>query len=132
MVYILHIPSNHSDFNINHLEMINIMVALGIWGPVWYEKIRIHCDNLPVVEVLNGGKAGDEILAACVRNVWLLSALYNIGVNVTHIAGSENNVADLLSTWKNTSEEYHKLQQYIPNPQWIVPYMDLMLFNKEI
>ena len=114
MVYTLPIPLNHDGFNINHLEMINIMVAIKIWGEIWAnKKVRIHCDNLPVVEVLNIGRARDNILATCARNIWLLSALYNITLNVTHIAGSDNNVADLLSRWKNTSQDYEKLYQKI-------------------
>ena len=85
--------------------MINIVVALKIWCPNWAnKKIRIRCDNLPVVEVLNSGQARDYILATCDRNIWLLSALYNIGINVIHIAGSQNSVADLLSRRKDTSQ----------------------------
>ena len=113
--------------------MINIMVALKIWGHIWAnKKVCIHCDNLPVVEVLNSGYARDDTLDACAINIWLLSALYNITLNVTHIAGSQNNVADLLSRWKNTRQDYEKLYQKIPNPQWIVPRRDLLLFNDNI
>ena len=76
MVYTLPIPLNYGRFNINLLEMINIMVALKIWGHIWKNKrVQIHCDNLPVVEVLNSGHARDDILAGCPRNIWLLSAL---------------------------------------------------------
>ena len=133
MVYTLPIPLNHGGFNINHLEMINIMVAIKIWGQIWAnKKVRIHCDNLPVVEVLNSGRARDDTLATCARNIWLLSALYNITLNVIHIAGSDNNVADLLSRWKNTSQDYDKIYQQIPNPQWIVPHKNLLLFNDNI
>ena len=120
MVYTLPIPLNYGNFNINHLEMINIMVALKIWGHIWAnKKVRIHCDNLPVVEVLNSGRARDDTLATCARNIWLLSALYNITLKVTHIAGSQNNMADLLSRWKNTTQDYEKL--YKKNSQ---PTMD--------
>ena len=53
------------------------------------QKVRIHCDNLPVVELLNSGRARDEAIAMWAR---LLSTIYNIGIKVTHIAGTENNV----------------------------------------
>ena len=136
MVYTLPIPFNYGGFiyiNISHLEMINIMVALKIWGHIWAnKKVKIHCDNLPVVEVLNSGRARDDTLTACARNIWLLSALHNITLKVTHIAGSQNNIADLLSRWKNTSQDYEKLYKKILNPQWIFPHRDLLLFNDNI
>ena len=132
MVDTLSIPFNYGGFNINHLEIIKIMVALTIWGHIWAnKKVPIHCDNLPVVEVLNSGRARGNTLAACAKNIWLLSVLYNITLNVTHIAGSHNNIADLLSRWKNTRQDHEKLYQNIPNPDWIVPhnetYYDLMI-----
>ena len=39
-----------------HLEMINILVVLRIWGEKWRgQDITIHCDNEAVVYVLNSG-----------------------------------------------------------------------------
>ena len=32
LLYAIPIPRNYKDFHINHLEMINVMVALKIWG----------------------------------------------------------------------------------------------------
>ena len=133
MVYTLPILLHYEGYNINHLEMINIMVAIKIWGSIWSnKKICIHCDNLPVVEILNSGKARDHILATCVRNIWLLTALYNIIIHITHITGVKNTVADLLSRWGDTHQDHVKLQQYVSDPQCILPHMDLMLFNNEI
>ena len=52
MVYTLSIPLSYGGFNINHLEMINIMVTRKICGPLWAnKKLQIHCDNKPVVEL---------------------------------------------------------------------------------
>ena len=79
LVYTLPFSLGFNNYNINHLEMINIMVALKIWGNVGSNrKININCDNLPVVEVLKSGRANDNILAACARNIWLHTAMYNI------------------------------------------------------
>ena len=42
--------------------MLNVMVALKIWGPLWENNnISIKCDNLPVVEVLTTGRVRDQI-----------------------------------------------------------------------
>ena len=97
-VYTLPIPSNYMGYNIAHLEMLNVVVALKIWGHHWANKcVKLFCDNRAVVDVLSSGRAQDQILAMCARNVWLLTASCNIVLVVSHIQGSHNNVADLLS-----------------------------------
>ena len=41
------------NYNIAHLEILNVLVALKIWGNAWANKsIQIMCDNIAVVEVL--------------------------------------------------------------------------------
>ena len=90
MVYTLPFLLNYNYYNINHLEVVNIMVTLKIWGQMWSnKKININCDNLPVVEVLKTGRARDDILAACASNIWLLTSIYNIQLYVSHIQGSK-------------------------------------------
>ena len=100
MVYTPSFPPGYNNYNINYLEMINVMVSLKIWDTMWSNrKININCDNLPVVEVLKTGRARDEILAACARNIWLLTSIFNIQL---HIQGAKNTTADLLSRWRGT------------------------------
>ena len=85
-------------YNIAHLEMLNVVVALKIWGHHWANKcVKLFCDNRAVEHVLSSGRVRDQILATCLRNVWLLTATYNIALVVSHIQGAHNNVADLLS-----------------------------------
>ena len=48
-------------------------------------------------------------LATRARNIWLLSALYNITLQVDHIPGRDNTVVDLLSRLKFDQESYLKL-----------------------
>ena len=101
-VYALPIPKCFRAYNIAHLEILNVVVALKIWGQVWANKsTEIRCDNLAVVEI---GKARDSIMATCARNIWLLAAMYNVNLIVTHIRGRENCVADLLSRWFQTRD----------------------------
>ena len=84
------------------------------------------------MDVLSSGRARDQILATCARNVWLLTATYNIALVVSHIQGANNNVADLLSRWKNTEENFKKLYQWVDSPIWVDTHMDLTLLNHEI
>ena len=39
MVYVLPLPYDHLGYNITHLEMLNIMVALKIWEQIAINKI---------------------------------------------------------------------------------------------
>ena len=132
-VYSLPIPLGFKNYNIVQLEMINVMVALKIWGQCWSNKcIRIFCDNLAVVEVLTFGKAKDAILATCARNIWLLTAIYNVNLLVSHIKGTDNTVADLLSRWNTTPGNVQKLNQMVECPVWVDTHVDLTLFNHDI
>ena len=84
LVYALSIPRGFQEYDIVHLEMINV---------------HIRCGNLAVVKVLISGSARDSILATSARNVRMLTALFNISLVVTHIQGLDNVIADLLSRW---------------------------------
>ena len=93
MVYHLQIPLKYNNYTIVHLEILNIVVALKIWGKHWQVKIiEIKCDNIAVVDVLRSGKARDTVLATCARNIWLLTSLFNIHLIVNHIPGMQNQV----------------------------------------
>ena len=88
MVYALPLPANHGNYTIVHLEILNVVVALKIWVSHWTNhRIKIYCDNMAVVEVLQAGKARDQILATCAGNIWLICAIYNIDLIVVHIPG---------------------------------------------
>ena len=96
MVYSLPIDRNYMGYNI--VQLLNILVACKVWAAHWSNKrIKIWCDNLAVVEVLNSGRSRDHTLATCARNIWLLSAMYNFEIMVHHIPGKSNVTADLLS-----------------------------------
>ena len=71
------------------------------------------CDNHAVVDVLNTGRARDSILASCTRNVWILTAMFDVSLIVSRIQSAKNNVADLLSRWYHTLDNEVKLAQYV-------------------
>ena len=98
MVYALSIPLGFQQYSIVHSEIINIIVALKIWGPLWTDQnIEVKCDNMAVVEVIRYGRARDPVLATCARSIWLLTSMFNIDLGVNHIPGLHNVTADLLS-----------------------------------
>ena len=55
---------------------------------------------MAVVEVLTSGRIKDPILADYGRNVWLLSAMFNISIHIEHFPGKQNVVADHLCRYK--------------------------------
>ena len=50
-----------------------------------------------MVQVVKTGKTKDSFLALCVRNIWLLTASYDIELHIAHIPGCRNVIANTLS-----------------------------------
>ena len=114
MIYTLPIPLGFQQYDITHLEMVNIIVAAKIWALHWSNRIiRIYSDNMAVIQVLTTGKARDQTLATCARNLWLIAVLNNIKLQFSHIPGKHNNLADLLSRW-HTVFQISRVRQ----PSW--------------
>ena len=86
-VHALTIPLGFENYDIVHLEILNVVVALRIWDKYWQNKrIEIKCDNMAVVEVIRSGKARDQTLAKCARNIWLITSIFNIHPFQLHLA----------------------------------------------
>ena len=129
----MQIPPEYQNHDIVHLEAINIVVALKLWAREWKDSIiEIKCDNMAAVEVIRTGRARDSYLASCARNIWLLTAMYNIRLIVNHIPGHHNVMADLLSRWTSTTSQSQKLASLVPNYVWIHTHPDLMLLNMSV
>ena len=132
-VYHLPIVKHYANLHITHLEMVNILVAIRVFGPSWFnKKVLVKCDNQAVVHVLNNGRTKDAFLAACVRNVWLEAALYDIQLLYRHIPGRQNTAANLLSRWENTPNQMRTLLDMISNPVWMVTGPHLLEINNDI
>ena len=52
-----------------------------------------------MVCTLNSGRAHDQFLLKVARNIWLITAVYDIRLQVCHIQGERNVIADTLSRW---------------------------------
>ena len=130
-VYALPLSTEFQDLYITQLEMLNVVVALKVWSQLWADKkVKIHCDNQAVVEVLTTGKTKDPFLATCARNIWLIAAIFNIEIIVIHVPGQNNHIADLLSRWVITVNSEDKVRQYLPNFIWINTHIDLTKLNQ--
>ena len=133
MVYALTIPLGFMQYSIVHLEILNLIVALKLWGHLWKDKvIQIKCDNMAVVEVIRTGRARDQILATCARNIWLLTSMFNIQLVVDHIPGVKNVIADLLSRWQGSSVQHNQLHILVPQHHWMPVHIDFTKLNQHI
>ena len=99
-VYAAPIPQ-FQDFHpsITHLEMLNLLVALRLWANHWAQySVYIFCDNMAVVQVASSGRTRDPFWGACIRNIWLITATHDIDLEIKHIQGTKNVLADALSS----------------------------------
>ena len=99
--------------------MINVLVALKMWGQHWRGKyVKILVDNEAVVSVCQSHYTRDPLLAKIARNIWLITSIQDIKLSVVHIAGRDNVVADLLSRWNDSKEQHEKLKNLVSNYTW--------------
>ena len=67
-----------------------------MWGTIWRHSIvRFHCDNLAVVQVVKTSETKDPFLAACIRNISMITASFDIEIQIDHIKGVNSTIADL-------------------------------------
>ena len=132
-VYAISIPRGYENYNIVHLEMLNILVALRTWGLQWKGKaLTIHCDNQAVVSILNTGYTRDLTLAAIARNIFMLTAQLNLDIVTLHILGKRNIVADILSRLQEGPHQLQKLAQVMPEHIWVRPPNTVLIVDWSI
>ena len=100
--------------------MINVVIALRVWGSHWAgSQILFFCENAAVVQVVDSGKTRDPLLASCLRNIWMITAIHDIKISIRHIAGSKNIISDLLSRiYSDKKVNNVLLNQLQKNYQW--------------
>ena len=104
------------DLKIVHLEMLNLVIALKLWARKWsHSVVRFFCDNLAVVQVVRTGKTRDNMLSLCLRNIWLITATYDIDLHIEHIQGQANTIADILSRLYSPKPVNAQLLQSLSN-----------------
>ena len=62
-----------------------------------------------VVQVVSSAKTKDKFLAACFENIWLISAVLDKDMKISHMQGKVNVVADLLPRFYSCNEIDHPL-----------------------
>ena len=127
------LPHDWSCKNIAYLEMINILVAIKVWHIQWANhSVMVKCDNQAIVSVLTTGKTRDQTMATYARNIFMWLSAFNIDIKVVHVSGKLNPVADLLSRWHVTLNNYEKLAQLVQPVTWISVSKDLLYVDQFI
>ena len=79
----------------------------------------VHCDNEACVYVIATSRTKDPFLALCIRNLWLITAFYDISLQVQHIRGKNNTQADTFSRLHSNKPINRKLlQDLLDNYVW--------------
>lgn len=66
-------------------------------SPVAMKKVMVHCNNQAVVDIWEKGTINCPEVMALVCMLYFCAAQYNICVLVTHVAGTDNSITDVLS-----------------------------------
>ena len=83
---------------IAHLELLNVIVAVKVWARDWRgRKVRVHCDNTNACLAAQTGRSRDTFVQACVRELFLYKARFDIDVTLVHTPGRLLVRADALS-----------------------------------
>jgi len=95
-------PDSWKKLGITFLELYPLFVILEIFSHVFANRcIRINCDNMAVVHILNNQTSRCSNIMRVVRKLVILLANNNIYIKAFHIPGSLNVLCDALSRFKN-------------------------------
>ena len=91
-------PGTWSSASIAAKELLPIIVAAALWGPLWAgEHICFHSDNEAVVTIVNNRCAKDKLLINLLRCLFFYAAVFQFHFSASHIPGVDNHVADAIS-----------------------------------
>ena len=62
-------------------------------------SVILQCDNENSVLAINSGHSLVPRMHLCLREIWFLTARYDIDIFAQHVAGVDNSIADHLSRW---------------------------------
>jgi hypothetical protein len=84
--------------SIAYRELLAVVVACVTWaGELTSKRILIHCDNMAVVQCVNGGSSKCGHMMRLIRELFYVAAANSFVVRLVHVPGKLNIGADLLS-----------------------------------
>ena len=117
-------PVHLKDFSIQWKELFPIYISCFIWAKsLAVKRILFHCDNASVVNICSTQSSKCPCLANLLRRMFFIAANNQFTINVTHIPGLDNSIADCLSRLQVTKfrqlvPHADQLQTEIPQEAW--------------
>lgn len=91
-------PAQFKNHSIAWKELFPIYVACSLWAERFVgKKLLFHCDNKAVVNIWSKHTSKCPQIAKLLRKLFFIAAKHNFTVNVSHISGTSNVLADALS-----------------------------------
>jgi hypothetical protein len=92
------LPESSQLLDISWKELFAVVIACKTWGEyLTGKRLRLYCDNIAVVAVVNSGSSRSESLMSLVRELYHVAVTYNFDIRLEHVPGINNTAADLLS-----------------------------------
>lgn len=132
MAYAAQVCGDHQIAkNISELEAVNIAVALHtfIKPEDAGSHIRIACDNLSSVQIMQTGRGRNKIMLDVARYIWMIQAKFDIDISYEHIQGVHNQIADALSRAHLSPKFANRANKYIFDNDLTTVKPCLYMFN---
>ena len=119
-------PDKFAQNSIQWKELFPIYLACYIWGKQFHEKrLLFHCDNMAITNIWATGTSKCTKIMSLVRKIFFIAAENNFTVNIKHIPGIDNSVADSLSRFqmprfRQLAPMAAPLETVIPPEAWII------------
>ena len=98
------------DQHINELELLTVVISIKLWAPKLQGLgVELLSDNATCVSVMNSQHLPNVFMLRCLRELWLLLALYNIKLIVRPVRGWDNWLTDSLSRF-HTGKYCHRFK----------------------
>ena len=106
-------PVTDWELSITGLEIFTVLLAFRAWqDQLQGSTVQVWTDSEVTVTTIRSGKTRNDFTAACLRELWMICALADIDVLVSHISGSDNVLADMFSRFNTTSKLQHDFAQF--------------------
>ena len=104
------------QMSINWHELYVVTMVLALWGPQLAGKhLLFHCNNASMVHIMARASSCSKTMMVLVCTFTLLVMWHNMHIKIQHIAGVNNDMADVLSCFEMDRFQLLCLQE-VPDP----------------
>ena len=94
----MHGDGQWSDVNITAKELLPIVLDCAMWGKSWHlRSVLARCDNMAVVAKWAAQSSKHQLIMHLMRCLHFVCAFFKLELQIEHIKGSDNVIADAVS-----------------------------------